>query len=96
MIFSWIEKKAAENPDRTLLVDVGGSRGQTIHAIVQANPGIDIKRCVLQDFAEVVSNALPEIEGCKIMSHDFWTEQPVKGVYAYLIANRKLGTKLNC
>jgi hypothetical protein len=81
--FSWIASKASEDPERVLLVDVGGGKGQAIKAIVKEFPQIDKSRCVLQDQADVIAEVErldePEFRDVKKTAHDFFTEQPVKG-----------------
>ncbi|KIX09480.1 uncharacterized protein Z518_00560 [Rhinocladiella mackenziei CBS 650.93] len=78
----------ATDGDRPTLVDVGGGQGQSIMQILQATPSLDPSRMVLQDLPEPVQQAqeskmLPE--GVRIMVHDFWTPQPIKGAKAYFI-----------
>ncbi len=78
--FSRLVDIAAQQPDRTLLVDVGGGRGQAIKAILARNPEIPAARCVLQDREDVImslrAEGTPEMETMVI---DFHKEQPVKG-----------------
>jgi hypothetical protein len=74
-LFSNIDK------DDVLLVDVGGSMGHDLSEFRckwSGAPG----RLVLQDLPEVVAQARtmqlnPSIE---VMEHDFFTEQPIKGM----------------
>ncbi|KAI9699923.1 MAG: hypothetical protein M1820_006985 [Bogoriella megaspora] len=72
--------------DRTIFVDVGGSQGQTIRAVLEAHPNIDPSRVVLQDQPDVIaiaksSDYLPA--SVNKMAHDFFTPQPVKNARAY-------------
>jgi demethylsterigmatocystin 6-O-methyltransferase len=63
-------------------VDVGGGYGQKTIALKRAIldlPG----RFVVQDLPGTVQNA-PKHEGIDFLGHDFFTEQPIKGVYQYL------------
>lgn len=65
-----------------LLVDMGGSFGHDLAEFCRKWPNVP-GRLVLQDLPEVVSfvNGLhPSIE---VMSHDFFTYQPVQGARAY-------------
>lgn len=73
------------DPQKVLMVDVGGSVGHDIlgfHKAHPAQPG----RLVLQDLAGQIDSldaeALKPVEG---MVHDFFTEQPVKGAKAYYL-----------
>jgi len=69
-------------------VDVGG-KGQAIEAITKEKHGIDRKRSVLQDHAEVVDELKrlnsPELEGVPAKIHDFYEEQPIRGAACYYI-----------
>ena len=82
--FKWLEQKAGTDKETPLLVDVGGGKGQALKAIFQENPGIDKTRCYLQDLpniiAQVETEHPSELVGVKKMGHDFFTEQPVKGM----------------
>ena len=71
--------------ERTVLVDVGGGAGQSIVAILEAHPELakHPEKFVLQDLTGPIEHSrtddrLPE--GVKRMVHDFYTEQPVKGL----------------
>jgi len=65
------------------LVDVGGGHGACLKQILESYPGLDAKKCVLQDRPGVIemakaSGAFPQ--GVVLMAHDFRTEQPIKGM----------------
>jgi hypothetical protein len=66
------------DPSKPFLVDVGASRGYDMMRFKSYFPNCP-GRLIVQDLPEVVS----QIEGLdpsvEIMSHDFFTEQPVKG-----------------
>ncbi|OAQ67954.2 O-methyltransferase [Pochonia chlamydosporia 170] len=87
--FSWAVAKAAENPDRPLVVDVGGGQGHALQEIVDANPGLAMERCVLEDLAPVLeqakANAKGSIQRARFVALDFHSEQPVKGALVYYI-----------
>jgi hypothetical protein len=87
--FTWIAKVAAADKERSLLVDVGGGKGQAIKAITKETPSIDISRCILQDRPEVIEEIklsdASELEGAQAMIHDFYEEQPIKGAACYYI-----------
>jgi hypothetical protein len=63
------------------LVDVGGGNGDVIQAVLQKYP--DIKgRFILQDLPEVVIKVQESLDNrIEVMSHDFFTEQPIIGMY---------------
>ena len=82
--FKWVEDYAArsESPDRALLVDVGGGKGQALKAIIEENPGIPVSSCVLQDQAEAIQEAIAEgglLEPAKKVASSIFGEQPTKG-----------------
>ncbi|KAJ6787098.1 hypothetical protein PWT90_10938 [Aphanocladium album] len=89
--FSWIPKHACieADPKRTLLVDVGGGKGQAIKAILEENPTIPCGRCVLQDQAFMINEAIAEDDvvvrqTAKVVS-SFFEPQLVKGALVYHI-----------
>jgi hypothetical protein len=66
--------------DRPVLVDVGGGNGRSIMRILQAHPDLPAHKFVLQDLPEVVKQVEQELpKEVKVMAHDFFTPQPVKG-----------------
>ncbi|KAF2875904.1 S-adenosyl-L-methionine-dependent methyltransferase [Massariosphaeria phaeospora] len=68
--------------DTATLVDVGGSLGHDIAKFNKKYPNAP-GRLILQDLP-VVINAIQELDPkIKRMTHDFLTEQPVKGARAY-------------
>ena len=82
--FNWImEHSSSVNEGSQLIVDVGGGRGQALKQILAECPSIPASRLVLQDRPEVIEIAkaeeAPELRGIKMMSHDFFQPQPVKG-----------------
>ncbi|KAK0619462.1 hypothetical protein B0T14DRAFT_208753 [Immersiella caudata] len=84
--FSWLVKKAEQEPERMAFVDVGGGKGQCILTIHQKFPGIPLHRFVLQDRPEVIK-AVEASGGSKMaevqkVPVDFYVEQPIKGMHA--------------
>ncbi|KAL2421756.1 O-methyltransferase gsfC [Exophiala dermatitidis] len=80
------EEELAHNPERVSLVDIGGGVGNTVKRILDAYKKLDPKHVVLQDQENVIDMAAKEKivpEGVRLMKHDFWTPQPVKGAKAY-------------
>lgn len=68
-----------------LFVDVGGSTGHVSVMLAQKYPNIT---CIVQDLPATVKAGKEQIpeelsERVSFMSHDFWTEQPVKGADIY-------------
>jgi hypothetical protein len=80
--FSWVGEAAAKEPERTIFVDVGGGKGHAILALAEEYPVIDVKRSVLQDRPDVIAEVdrIDAVPGAKTMGHDFYTENPVKGM----------------
>lgn len=74
--------EAAETSEETvLLVDVGSGMGQATVAIREACRGVK-GRMVMQDQREVIEGVGGLPEGVVGMAHDFFTEQPVKGMFS--------------
>ncbi|KAF1950072.1 putative hydroxyindole O-methyltransferase [Byssothecium circinans] len=68
-----------------LFVDVGGSTGHVSIMLAQKYPNIT---CIVQDLPATVKAGKEQLpkeleERVSFMSHDFWTEQPVKGADIY-------------
>ncbi|KAL4997402.1 S-adenosyl-L-methionine-dependent methyltransferase [Aspergillus recurvatus] len=72
--------------DDVLLVDVGGNVGHDLSEFRRKWPNIP-GRLILQDLPEVIEQAKWQNQATRNaiepMSHDFFTEQPVKGARAY-------------
>jgi hypothetical protein len=64
--------------DEVVFVDVGGGIGQQCQILRDAYP--DLGRFVLQDKPYVVEQALT-VFGMETMAYDYFTKQPVKGVW---------------
>lgn len=88
--YSWILQR---KDDGALVVDVGGSRGHVLKQTMEETPGLEREagRLVLQDRAEVIEEAKKNADGAlkeiKMMEHDFFTEQPVKGTSSPRVAH---------
>ncbi|KAK4447337.1 O-methyltransferase [Podospora aff. communis PSN243] len=87
--FSWLVKKAEQEPERTVFVDVGGGKGQCILTIHTEFPGIPLNRCVLQDRPEVIKAVEtagdPKMAEVQKVAIDFYVEQPIKGAMVYFM-----------
>ncbi|KAK1478877.1 O-methyltransferase [Colletotrichum tamarilloi] len=87
--FGWVETKLSEQHDRLLLVDVGGSKGHAIKAIMKENPFIPADRIVLQDRDEVIQQVVglkdSGLDGVHLQVHDFHKAQPVRNALIYWI-----------
>lgn len=64
--------------EKVMWVDVGGGYGQKTIALKAALPELPGK-FIVQDLPSTVKNA-PKAEGIEIIGHDFFTEQPIKGM----------------
>jgi hypothetical protein len=90
--FSWLGEEAlvGKNTEQPLLIDVGGSHGNTLKHIMAEVPTIPQNRCILQDRPEVIEEAIqvndPALAGVTKLPHDFNAEQPVKGRVNFVIA----------
>ena len=80
----WVIGLASENLSRKVLVDVGGSKGHALKAIVKSTPGLEMSRCVLEDLPQVVeavkTSGDEDLEEAELVAMDFHKEQPVKGM----------------
>lgn len=81
--FSWIAKHVENDSKRTLIVDVGGGKGQALKAIIQESPAIPAQRCVLQDQATAINEAISDDDALikdipKVIS-SFFEPQLIKG-----------------
>ncbi|KAK4579831.1 hypothetical protein LTR86_000032 [Recurvomyces mirabilis] len=89
--FSWLVEKSKRDRYSPLLVDVGGGKGFALGAILKDYPGLDQSRCVLQDMDPIIAQAMEEhtgqseLQGIRLVPHDFFGEQNVKDAYVYHI-----------
>ena len=67
-----------ETSEAPLFVDVGGGIGHQCAALKARFPNI-ARQVVLQDLLGAIEHAIPT-DGVEPMVHDFWSEQPVKGM----------------
>jgi hypothetical protein len=83
--FSWIKEHADDvDPSAPLVVDVGAGKGQALKQMLAEVPDLPADRLVLQDRPEVIKELeeldSPELKGVKLVKHDFFQEQPAKGM----------------
>lgn len=71
---------AVIDPETPIFVDVGGGIGSQCAILKKKLPDLP-GRVILQDLPVVLQHAL-STEGVEITAHNFWTEQPVKGMIA--------------
>ncbi len=85
---SWAVAHASTTPDRVLLIDVGGGKGQALVHMFRSTPGLPRHRCMLQDLPETIEAAkrdrAPELRDVQMLAVDFHREQPVKGAPPFL------------
>ena len=80
--FPVAEKFQHTNPQRPLLVGIGGGLGHDISAPRARYP--DLPGClILQDLPRVIDQIKELGPGIEVMGYDFFTPQPVKGARAY-------------
>ncbi|KAL4800935.1 o-methyltransferase [Aspergillus venezuelensis] len=75
-------------PDKALIVDVGGGKGHDLLAFREKFPGFAARgQLVLQDLDAVLQGVdLGEVETeVEKVAYDFFTEQPVKGARVYFL-----------
>ncbi|KAI1408871.1 S-adenosyl-L-methionine-dependent methyltransferase [Hypoxylon sp. FL1857] len=89
--FTWVGEYAVSNPERTLIVDVGGSFGHALRANLVKFPGVPPSRCAVQDREEMIPIIREAHQSDSIMKNvqkvaaDIHKEQPVKGALIYFI-----------
>ena len=76
--------KDAITYDAIFLVDVGGGKGHDLKEMCRKYPELPGK-LVLQDIKSVIEEAVASKLDGKIvpMEHDFFTEQPILGMYVW-------------
>ncbi|KKY22658.1 putative hydroxyindole o [Phaeomoniella chlamydospora] len=79
---SSLVKGARTDADAVMLVDVGGSLGHDIVEFYHKHPKAP-GRLVLQDLPAVIEHVKDIERTIEPMSHDFFTEQPIRGARAY-------------
>lgn len=77
-------------PDRPIFVDVGGGKGHDLKLFLSSHPAAPAGCAILQDRAEVVKLVddpvlLQEGGPVSLMTHDFFSRQPVTGARAYFM-----------
>ena len=73
-------QEAEGSEDSPLLVDVAGGRGHDLVAFKQRFPEVQ-RRLILQDLPHAIAGN-PALNGIEQMEHDFFTPQPICGMYA--------------
>ena len=64
-----------------MLVDIGGAFGHEVEAINAKYPKLS-GMFVLQDLPSTLQNAI-KVPGMETMAHDFFTPQPIQGIYSF-------------
>ena len=52
--FGWLVEKVQAEPERVVLVDVGGGKGHSLAATLENYPSLPRHRCVLEDREKVI------------------------------------------
>lgn len=68
--------------DEVLLVDIGGGEGHDLLAFKARYPDHP-GRLVLEDLPKVIDRVAEAQPGIEVLSHDFFTTQPIKAARAY-------------
>ncbi|PKX89313.1 S-adenosyl-L-methionine-dependent methyltransferase [Aspergillus novofumigatus IBT 16806] len=83
--FSWVGSaiQSKNLQHRTVIVDVGGGKGQALKAILKENPQVPPSQCVLMDREQVIVEAKQEddvlLRPVKKVVGNFLCEQPIRG-----------------
>ena len=74
--------KGYKGGDAPLLVDIGGNRGFDLEGLKKRYPRIhENGKLILQDLPQVLADISKLDEEITRMPYDFYTPQPVKGMY---------------
>lgn len=71
-----------EGNDQVLLVDVGGGVGHDLEELAAKHPDVKKGRLILQDQPSVIDSIAGD-KPFEKTAHDFFKEQPVKGMVFY-------------
>lgn len=63
-----------------VMVDVGGGIGQVTEKTLEENPQVQ-GRFVVQDLGAIIEEARAKNPSYEVMEYDFFTPQPVKGIF---------------
>lgn len=74
-----IEGAEAQPSSRVLLVDVGGGEGNYVKQFQESFPNAS-GRLILQDLPHVISGIEKPPTNVELVSHDFFTPQPIQGI----------------
>jgi len=66
--------------EEVVLVDVGGNVGYDLKESKSKHPNLP-GRLVLQDRPDIIAKVADTDEGFEAMPYDFFTEQPIKGIF---------------
>ena len=83
------------DPNRALLVDIGGSQGHDMIAFKERFPHTH-GRLIVQDLPEAFDNISAPSVGIETMCYDFFTPQPVKGKKTEVHKNIIIKKVLSC
>jgi hypothetical protein len=95
--FSSLKQEVEAEPERTFVVDIGGGKGQALQYIKAETGGAfeTSSKLILQDRPDVLEQIGPEQKiGMELMSYDFHTEQPVKGIDTLFYLSIRVGRLL--
>jgi demethylsterigmatocystin 6-O-methyltransferase len=87
-VVQFAEAASAVTQDRALFVDIGGNIGHQSKRLRSRYPNL-AGRVIVQDLPETI-NALPPFSGIEFMSYDFFTPQPIKGMFHFRSRKRKI------
>ncbi|OTA93514.1 hypothetical protein M434DRAFT_11577 [Hypoxylon sp. CO27-5] len=91
--FAWVAEYATANPERTLIVDVGGSFGHALRANLVKFPGIPPSRCAVQDREEMIPIIREAHESDSIMKDILADSLPADEPRARILINDQIMTE---
>ena len=91
-----VEMGMTQNANDVAIVDVGGGMGHDLVELKRKQPTIP-GRFILQDLPQVITQMTKPLEGIEATTHDFYTEQPVKGkLYGRTLSSASLSCSYEC
>lgn len=89
--FAALQNEVKGEPERVLVVDIGGGRGHSVLQIKKETQDGWGSKLVLQDLSHVVDTIVEaDIPGVEKMAYDFTTPQPIKSENVLLLPRQNM------
>jgi len=77
---SQLDNAFREKENAVLLADIGGNQGHDLKLFKEQEPDIP-GRLILMDLPAIVNKITSPLDGIEVVPYDFFTPQPVKGIF---------------